>query len=141
MQEGCDQIAEIAQNPDAVRHLNNWADENVLNKNYYFAYGMLGSIHATSVDGKMTYLPLPDESVTGMRNIYYRFSLDKIGDDHKATVTDENISKLIFGQGRNSVILMKNGQVLTSHRGLTEASGHLLKINESVYAYCADAQF
>ena len=137
----CEHIADIANDEKAVAYLDNWAKENVINKNYYFVTGMHRHITAYSTDGSTVDLKLPEESKSRIEQEHFRFGLDKIGGNHKTSIKSDNVGELLFGRGRNSIILLKNGHTLKSHRGNDEASGHLLKINDSTFAYCEDARF
>jgi len=58
-----------------------------------------------------------------------------------AEITNKNVGQIDFGRGRDQIIILKNGSKLTSYRGHDEASGHLLKISDSLYAYCANSKF
>ena len=141
LNKGCERIAEIARDVKAVSYLDSWAQENVIDKGYYFVSGMHGVIGASSIDGSINNLMAPEEEKSHIEPVYFRFGLEKIGGDFKDLITRENVGAIRFGRGRNSIILLKNGHTLKSHRGDDEASGHLMKINDSTFAYCSDARF
>ena len=141
-QERCDYIESLAGTPRIVSVLEQWALENVIDKNYYFVSGMHGSIAAhRNDDEEIYYLQLPDSKVTGINNEDFRFSLSKHESTHNDNIISENVHSLYFGRGRDHIILTKNGYVLSSHRGHDFESGKLKKIRESVYAYCSSGRF
>ncbi|MBU2713824.1 hypothetical protein [Zooshikella harenae] len=84
---------------------------------------------------------LPEESISRIPNEYLRFSIEKVSGGRDEPITSTNVGQIEIGYGRNQIILLKNGKLLSSYRGDDEKSGHLLRINEAVYAYCADARF
>ena len=139
LQEECDLIVQIARDEKAVAYLDNWASEHVLDKGYYFASGNHGRISATSSSGSTYIHPLPDEKQSGIEEILLRFSADKVSNEFQAPITSDNVNQIVFGRGRNSIIFLKNGHSLQSHQGHDESSGHLLKIDDSLFAYCPDA--
>ena len=85
--------------------------------------------------------PLPDESRSKIKIEYLRFGIKILDNDLDTPVTKNNVAQIDFGLGRNQVILLKNGSTLTSYRGNDVESGHLRRINETTFAYCADARF
>ncbi len=141
-QDRCNYIESLAGNPRIVSVLDQWASENVIDKNYYFVSGMHGSIAAhRNEDEEIYYLPLPDSKVTGINNKYFRFSLSKHESKHNDNIISNNVHSLYFGRGRDHIILTKNGHALNSHRGHDFESDKLKKIRESVYAYCSSGRF
>jgi hypothetical protein len=141
-QNRCDYIESLAGSPRVVGVLDQWASENVINKNYYFVSGIDGSIAARrSDDDEIHYLPLPDSKVTGINNEYFRFSLSKHESKYTDNIVSNNVHSLYFGRARDSIILTKNGHELSSHRGHDFESDKFKKIRESVYAYCSNGKF
>ena len=141
LQKGCDEIAEIANNVKAVSHLDAWVMDNFVDKGYQRAWGMHGDIVAVN-NGEFTQIEnLPDENITGIEHQYFRLTLQKSEGEFNSDLTKENIRLISIGRGRNKVIILKNGMKLESYRDDEEDSGKLLKVNESVYAYCADSRF
>ncbi len=137
----CAHIAEVARDDKALTYLEGWANDNVIDKGYYLVTGEHGSVSARSSDGSTRSIGAPLEEFSQIEEKNFRFAITKLGGHSVDPITNENVAYIRFGSGRNSILLLKNGYVLDSHRGHDEASGHLLKINESTYAYCADAKF
>lgn len=140
-QTQCEKIEEIARNQIAVKHLDSWIYEHVIDKGYNFVSGINGRIWGSKGDEYFIITPLPKEKVTGIELNFFRLSLDKITDDVEAEITTNNVGQIDFGRGRDKVIILKNGAELKSYRGHDESSGHILKISNSVFAYCANAKF
>ena len=141
LQKGCESIEKIARNTKSVAYLDNWASDHILNKGYHRVTGMHGEITASKGNQFISISHLPEESISGIERQYLRLNVNKISGDFETEITKENVGQLDFGSGRNRIIILKNGSKLSSYRGHDEASGHLLKINDSLYAYCADSKF
>lgn len=141
LKEECNYIEKVARNEVSVAYLDNWASEHVLNKGYHFVTGMHGDIYGMKGDEFIAIHPLPDEKISGIDRKYFRLSIEKISDDLETEITSKNVGRIEFGRGRNQVIILSNGAHLLSYRGLYQSSAHLLKINESVFVYCADTTF
>ena len=143
LQEGCDRIEAIARNREHVAYMEQWASENAIGKGYYFVSGMDGSIagHSSIGSEKIHYLQLSNPERTGIETKYLRFGVEKFGVDFKTPITEQNVGQINFGRGRNSVIIVRNNQLLTEHRGRSLDSRHLRQIRENVFAYCSDARF
>ncbi len=140
---GCERIEAIARNPDYVAYMDQWASKNTIGRGYYLVWGMHGDIaaHLETETDDIHIIQVPAEEDTGIEKQYFRFSLEKIGGDHHTPITERNVKRIVFGRGRNSMIIMRNGHLFTEHRGHGLESRHLLKINENVFAYCSDARF
>ena len=141
LQANCEKIEKIARNKVAVGHLDSWVYEHVIDKGYHFVSGMHGRISGSKGEDYVDIKPLPKEKITEIEINYFRLSVDKIDGDFTANITNTNVGQIDFGRGRDQVIILKNGAQLKSYRGHDESSGHLLKINDSLFAYCADAKF
>lgn len=141
-QKRCDYIESLAADPKVVAALDHWASQHVINQNYYFVSGMHGDIAAhTNGDENIDYLPLPDSSATGIDNRLFRFSISKHKSKHNEEIVNGNVHSLVFGLGRDKIIVTKNGHQLESHRGHDLESGKLKKLSESVFAYCSSGRF
>lgn len=141
LQAQCKTIENIARNKLAVEYLDSWASEHVIDKGYHFVSGMHGRITGSKGEDYYTIKSLPEEKITGIGINYFRLSIDKIAGDFETKITNDNVGQINFGRGRDQVIILKNGTQLKSYRGHDESSGHLLKINDSLFAYCANAKF
>jgi len=141
LERGCVEIESIARDKDAVSYMDSWVSDHVLDRGYTFVRGSHSSISARLNGEYIEINPLPDESKSRIRTNSLRFDIDTLKDDLDIPVTKSNVSKIYFGLGRNYVILLKNGATLSSYRDRDEKSGHLKKINETIYAYCEDAKF
>ena len=139
--ERCVKIEKIARNEKAVNYLDNWASKYILNKGYYFVTGMNGDIRGLNEGSSVSIEPIPDEKITGIEKYYFRFNVEKISGNFKAEITSDNVGRIEFGRGRDQVIILKNGAKLESYRGYSEFSGRLLRISDTVFAFCADAKF
>ena len=102
---------------------------------------MHGRITASKGEDYIAINPLPEEKVTGIEIDYFRLSVDKVVGDFEAKITQDNVGQIDFGRGRDQVIILKNGAQLKNYRGHDVSSGHLLKINDTLFAYCANAKF
>ena len=141
LSDGCEEIESIARDERAVAYLDKWVSDKVLDRGYTFVSGMHGRISATS-DGKyLNITPLPKESLSRIPNDYLRFGIETLDGDLDSAVTKANVGQIEIGLGRNQLILLKNGKVLSDYRGHDKKSGHLLQISENIYAYCSDARF
>lgn len=141
LEKGCKEIESIARDVSAVAYMNQWVSTYVLDKGYTFVGGMHGTISARSNGEYIEITPLLDESKSRIRVDYLRFNISTLDNDLDIPVTKKNAAQIDIGLGRNQVILLKNGATLTSYRGHDINSGHLRKINNITYAYCADARF
>ncbi|MCU7806470.1 MAG: hypothetical protein KZQ73_01160 [Candidatus Thiodiazotropha sp. (ex Semelilucina semeliformis)] len=143
-QERCDYIETLASNPRVVTYIDQWAMENVVDKNFYFVAGMGidGNIAAhRNNDEKIHYVPLPDNKITGIEDRYFRFSIEKYVSGHHDPIVSSNVHSMYFGRGRDHIIITKNGHTLTSYRGHDMKSQKLKIIGPSVYAYCSSGRF
>lgn len=141
MSEQCTTISDIANNEEIVNYLDDWATDNIVDKGYYFVAGMHGDITARKDESFIDITPLPDPSITNIELKHFRFGVRKIPGNFEDPITSRNVAMFDFGRGRDRVILLKNSERLTSYREHDIESGHLLKINENVYAYCANSRF
>ncbi|MCU7933195.1 MAG: hypothetical protein KZQ90_20570 [Candidatus Thiodiazotropha sp. (ex Codakia rugifera)] len=141
LKNGCIEIESIARDNVAVTYLDKWVSESVLDRGYSFVTGMHGRISAKLNGEFIEISPLPEESKSRIKVEYFRLHISTLDNGVDTIVTRSNIAQIDFGLGRNQVILLKNGAILTGYRGHDTQSGHLRKINETTYAYCADARF
>jgi len=139
--EACDRIETIAKNPSYVKYLDSWGSETFIGKGYYLVSGMNGDVVGYKSNKTIDSLNVPNQELSGIEEQYFRIEIEKFGEDFKSPITKENISKISIGRGRDSVIFLKNGHKISSHRGHDIESGHLMKINDSIYAYCANYRF
>ncbi|RDH46357.1 hypothetical protein [Zooshikella ganghwensis] len=137
----CQEIAAIARDEQAVAYLDNWVSKNILNQGYTFVFGMHGRVWVREADQYVNITQLPEESISRIPNEYLRLEIETVSDNRDQPITSTNVGQIAIGYGRNQIILLKNGKSLLSYRGDDEGSGHLLRINEAVYVYCADARF
>lgn len=140
LQKSCNKIADIARNESVVQYLDSWASKNIIDQGYRSVSAMLGKVKALKGDESIIISP-PEEKLSGIKAKIFRIGVSKLSDDVDAEITQKNIGQIEFGQGRNRVIMLKNSAELKSYRGHDELSGHLLKINDATFAYCANAKF
>lgn len=141
-QNQCDGVESLAQNPEVVRALDQWALENIVDNGYYFVNGMHGRIAAYKNESEeIVYIELPNSEVTGIEDQRFRFSILKHNSEHTDPIISSNVHSVYFGRGRDSIIITKNGHVIETYRGSDLKSGSLKKIGESVYAYCSTGSF
>jgi len=141
LQQSCQKIEVIARDELVVEYLKKWASNHVIDKGYNSVFGMNGRITGSKGEEFYTIEPLPEENITGIEINSFRLSVDKISGDFDTKIINSNVGQVAFGRGRDQIIILKNGAQLKKYRGHDESSGHLLKINDTTYAYCANAKF
>ena len=140
MKRQCGIIADIASNEEIVKYLDDWATENILDKGYTFVSGT-SSVSAKKGNDFISITPLPNPNITNIELQYLRFYVYKKPGRFEDPITNHNVASFEFSRGRDTVIILKNGELLTSYRGHDLESGHLMKIKNNVYAYCANSKF
>ncbi len=141
LEEACSKTLEIAQDQSKVEYLDAWATNNILDKGYHFVTGMHGQIRGSINDEHQQITVLPSFEKSGIKNKYFRFNVEKRTGNFKTKITSKNVGRFEFGNGRNQIIVLKNGTKLVSYSGYNHTSGHLVQVSENVFAYCADSTF
>lgn len=136
----CNVVADIARNEKIINYLDQWTHENILDKGYSFVFGM-GRISAKKGDEFINISPLPDANITNIELGALRFNISKKAKSFESPYTSENVTSIEFGWHRDTIIILKNGELITSYRGDDVKSGHLKKVRDNVYAYCANSTF
>jgi len=138
---GCNQVLQIAQDPIKVSYLDVWASKHIVDQGFYDVSGMNGEVYG-SKNGKYYKIePLPNPEISGIPLEFLRLSVYKSSAEYKDKITTDNLTQLDFGHGRDQVIILKNGTMLSEYRGTVVPSRKIVKVNSSTYAYCADSRF
>lgn len=132
---GCNQVNNIAHQPEYIAYLDDWTNTNLLGKGYLVAHGMGEELFGVIDENHHHRIQPPDEAKSGLPTQYFRLYTERTDSDWATGLNSNNLGLIAFGFGRDAVIMLKNGYQ-PKYRDIPFTSPHFTQINDGLYAYC-----